>query len=205
MRSVILDHPSRYSDIVRARDGAAVTVRFAEPSDAEELQHYFRSLSVRSRYSRFFGALMELPRALLDRFVHISEDDGFTAIATRMVDGFPTIVGEARYVVHPESGSFEFGLSVHDRWQGHGIGAALLDNLECRAAALGAKRMVGDTLRSNAPMLSLARRAGFAVAAHPDDWKLVRFQKAIAYAPEEIPCASWRIAAATRPLVHTAV
>ena len=44
-------------------------------------------------------------------------------------------------------------------------------------------------------MIALARKAGFALVRHPEDWKLVRFEKQIALAPDEIPCASWRLAA----------
>ena len=55
---------------------------------------------------------------------------------------------------------------------------ALLKNLECRAAALGARSLFGDTLRSNDGMIGLARKSGYAFANHPDDWKLVRFEKA---------------------------
>ena len=57
--------------------------------------------------------------------------------------------------------------------------------------------MFGDTLRSNDAMIGLARKSGFAFANNPNDWKLVRFVKEINVAREEIPCASWRIAAAT--------
>ena len=78
-----------------------------------------------------------------------------------MIDGFETIVGEARYAFHPETESFEFGLSIDDRWQGHGIGTALLKNLECRAAAFGARSLFGDTLRSNDGMMGLARKSGY--------------------------------------------
>jgi GNAT superfamily N-acetyltransferase len=116
-------------------------------------------------------------------------------VATMMVDGFERIVGEARYAFHPENASLEFGLSIEDRWQGHGIGSALMKNLECRAASLGAISLFGDTLRSNDTMIALARKTGHAFLNHPDDWKLVRFQKAINVAPKDIPCASWRIAA----------
>jgi len=96
------------------------------------------------------------------------------------------------------SATLEFGLSVDDRWQGHGIATALLKNLECRAAALGAEHIFGDTLRSNQTMISLARKSGFAFVNHPDDWKLVRFDKEINVAPKDIPCASWRLAALSR-------
>ena len=195
MSRLRFDDLRQYSDVLRSRRGDAVTVRFVEPRDAEELQNYFRSLSSRSRYNRFLGAMSELPQGVLDHFTHVNERDGFTVIATVDVDGFETIVGEARYIVHLADNSFEFGLSIEDRWQGVGVGAALMKNLECRAAALGAERLFGYTLRSNAGMIALARKSGFAFGQHPDDWKLVRFEKEIATEPKDIPCASWRIAA----------
>jgi GNAT superfamily N-acetyltransferase len=111
------------------------------------------------------------------------------------IDGAETIVGEARYAFDAETDSFEFGLSIDDRWQGLGIGQALLKNIECRAASFGATRLFGDTLRSNDAMIALARKAGFAFANTPGDWKLTRFQKDIPVEPQEIPCASWRLAA----------
>jgi hypothetical protein len=63
----------QYSDTLRTRHGEALRVRFVEPRDTEELQHYFRSLSTRSRYNRFFGAISELPQGLLHEFLQIGE------------------------------------------------------------------------------------------------------------------------------------
>ena len=171
-------------------------MRFVEPRDAEELQDYFRSLTIAL-------PLQPLPRrherAAAERcsseFIHVGEADRFSVVATMMVDGFETIVGEARYAFDADTASFEFGLSIDDRWQGQGIGKALLKNLECRAAAFGAERLFGDTLRSNDAMIALARKSGYAFTNSPGDWKLVRFEKQIDVAPQEIPCASWRLAA----------
>ncbi|MBR1090292.1 GNAT family N-acetyltransferase [Bradyrhizobium manausense] len=193
-----LEDLKQYSDTLRTRQGEALSVRFVEPRDTEELQHYFRSLSTRSRYNRFFGALSELPKGLLNEFLQVGERERFSVVATMIVDGFETIVAEARYAFHAETSTFEFGLSVDDRWQGHGIATALIENLECRAASLGAEHIFGDTLRSNQAMISLARKSGFAFVNHPDDWKLVRFDKEIHVAPKDIPCASWRLAALSR-------
>src|SRR6185503_16397065 len=142
MTSFRLDDLSQYSDVLhsdvlRSRSGTAVTVRFVEPRDAEALQNYFRSLTTGSRYNRFLGAASELPPSLLNDFIHVGEADRFSVIATMLVDGYETIVGEARYAFNADTASIEFGLSIDDRWQGHGIGKALLNNLECRAAALG--------------------------------------------------------------------
>jgi len=190
-----LDNLRQYSDVLHARNGDAVTVRFVEPRDAEALQDYFRALTTRSRYSRFLGAASELPPSVLDDFVHVGEADRFSVIATMLVYGRETIVGEARYAYDSDNASIEFGLSIDDRWQGHGIGKALLKNLECRAASFGAGRLFGDTLRSNDAMIALARKSGYAFTNSPGDWKLVRFQKEIHVEPQEIPCASWRLAA----------
>jgi len=200
-----LDDLNQHSDILRTARGDRLTLRFVVPRDAEALQRYVRTLSSGSRYNRFFGAMSELPKALLERFTHVSEAEGFTVIATMQAGGFETIVGEARYIFHEDTQSVEFGMSVADRWQGHGVGTALLKNLECRAAAFGASALVGDTLRSNSTMIGLARKVGFAFTQHPHDWKLVRIEKDVDVAPAEIPCASWRLAAASRELAAARV
>ena len=197
MIALRFDDLRQHSDILRLPSGKSVTVRFVEPGDAEALQGYFRALTVRSRYNRFLGAMRELPQSQLEHFIHAGEDDRFSVIAVMLIDGHETIVGEARYGFESDTGRFEFGLSIDDRWQGQGIGSALLGNLNCRAAALGAERMFGDTLRSNDAMISLARKSGFDFKPSPGDWKLVRFEKRLD-APQEIPCASWKIAAASR-------
>jgi GNAT superfamily N-acetyltransferase len=195
MTTLRLNDLRQHSDILRSRTGRSLTVRFVEPQDAEALQAYFRSLSVRSRYNRFLGAISELPPSELGHFIHAGENNRFSVIAVMTIDGIETIVGEARYGFETDTASFEFGLSIDDRWQGEGIGSALLGNLQCRAAALGANRLFGDTLRSNDVMIGLARKSGFAFTNSPGDWKLVRFEKHIDAARQEIPCASWRLAA----------
>ncbi len=87
----------------------------------------------------------------------------------------------------PSPGSVEFGISVADDWHGQGAGSALLSNLECRAAALGADRIFGDALGTNQDMLGLARKRGYRFSHPPGDWTLKRFTKDIRIA-QDIPC-----------------
>src|SRR5258708_23266609 len=98
MMKLRYDDLRQYSDVLRSRQGEAVTVRFVEPRDGEELQAYFRSLSARSRYNRFLGAMSELPKPVLDRFTHVSEAACFTVRATIQVYCCDIVVDEARYV-----------------------------------------------------------------------------------------------------------
>src|SRR3982750_2390932 len=97
MTTMRLDDLRQYSDVLRTRKGEVVTVRFVEPRDAQLLQNYFRSLTTRSRYNRFLGAVSELPQTILEHFIHIGEANRFSVIATMTTDGIETIVGEACY------------------------------------------------------------------------------------------------------------
>ncbi|WP_257166250.1 GNAT family N-acetyltransferase [Bradyrhizobium sp. SRS-191] len=166
-------------DVIHTRRGELVSLHFATSKDAEALQAYVRSLSQRSRHRRFLGALSELPKAVLDDFVALGRNDRYSLLATMEQDGAKSIVAEARYAFERDTGRVEFGLSVHDRWHGHGIGPALIADLERRAAALGGARLSGDALRTNDVMIALARKAGFTIRPHADDWTLVRFEKGV--------------------------
>lgn len=198
MSALALDDLKQYSDMLRLPSGLAVTVRFVEPDDAGALQDYFRGLALGSRYNRFLGAANELPPTEIEKSIHVGDHDIFSVIVVTSTNGRETIIGEARYAFDATNARFEFGLSVADRWQGQGLGRALLSNLECRSAAFGAGLLFGDTLRSNGAMIALARRAGYAFEASPGDWRLVRFRKQLDLAPRDIPCASWRVRAAER-------
>jgi GNAT superfamily N-acetyltransferase len=114
---------------------APITVRPAQPEDAERQGAFFAGLSHDARYHRFMSPLREVPAGLL---------------------------GEARYV-RDGDGAAEFAIAVADAWQGRGLGRRLLAELEDRASAAGVRRLVGDTLRGNAGMIGLARKVGYAV------------------------------------------
>jgi GNAT superfamily N-acetyltransferase len=166
-------------DVIHTRRGEEVRLRFVTPDDAEALQAYVRSLSPRSRNKRFLGALSELPRSVLDDFVALGRNDRYSLIGMMDRDGAESIVAEARYALDRITGRVEFGVSVHDRLHGHGIGPALIGHLEQRARALGGITLSGDALRTNEVMIALARKAGFTIQPHADDWTLVRFEKAL--------------------------
>ncbi|CCD97441.1 GNAT family N-acetyltransferase [Bradyrhizobium sp. STM 3809] len=169
--------PAAGTDVIHTRRGDEVRLRFVTPADGEVLQAYIRSLSPRSRHRRFLGALSELPKAVLDDFVALGRNDRYSLVGMMDRDGVADIVAEARYALDRATGRVEFGLSVHDRWHGHGIGPALIADLERRARALGGLTLSGDALRTNDVMIALARKAGFTIQPHADDWTLVRFEK----------------------------
>ncbi len=175
-------------DLLRLPDGARATVRPICPRDLGGIQDYVRSLSVSSRYNRFLAAVNELSPAELDR-ISRSDDRQATFIVETRTAGARVVIGEARYAAAPDGENFEFALSLAEDWHGRGLGARLLEFLECRARRLGMGTIIGDVLRSNVPMQKLARKAGFAMAGVPGDARLVRIVKDISDARVGTPCA----------------
>ena len=167
--------------IVAARSGRLLTIRPVEERDAPALQAYIRGLSVASRYSRMLGAASEWPPSELQAILHPVDSDHVALLATLMIEGHERVVAEARLAHDPETERVELALSVDDRWQKQGLGAALFADLQRRAALVGPVDLFGDTLRTNESMLGLARTSGFALLPAAGDWRLVRFHKHIEY------------------------
>jgi acetyltransferase len=84
-----------------------------------------------------------------------------------MLDG-ETLIGVARYVLNRDNKEAEFAIVVADAWQGRGIGSRLLAKLIDVARRRGVKRLYGDILSINRPMLEFVRKLGFTLERHPD-------------------------------------
>jgi acetyltransferase len=87
--------------------------------------------------------------------------------ATAMLEG-ETLIGVARYVRDKKQDSAEFAIVVADAWQGCGIGKRLLAKLIDIARRRGLKRLYGDILGTNRPMLAFVRKLGFTLERHAD-------------------------------------
>ena len=124
-------------------------------------------------------SMRELPPELMRRFTQIDYADHLALVAEVFVDGRETVIAEARYVRGPDPTVAEFAVSVAEAWQGNRLASLLLGKLACRAAAAGVRRMVGETLATNAKMISLARKAGFTITPSPDVRGLMLLEKAL--------------------------
>ena len=171
----------------RLPGGARVTVRTACPGEAGRIQDYVRSLSPSSRYDRFLAPLNELSPAELAR-IGAGDERQATLVAETRIAGVRTVIGEARYAIASGRTTCEIAVSVADAWRWRGVGMLLMQYLECRTRGLGVTTLVGDVLRSNAAMRTLARKAGFDTGV-PADARLVRIVKDISASRIGVPCA----------------
>jgi GNAT superfamily N-acetyltransferase len=173
-------------------------LRPARSGDGDALQAYVRGLSLQSRYNRFLGATSELPASELARALAANGRETLTLLIVAMAKDGETVIGEARVALSCAERAGEFGMSIADDWRRLGVGSALLQEIERKAAADGIEWLCGDTLRTNAGMIALALSRGFRLAPGFEP-RLARIEKRLKDAAPDLPCRKWsEIAGAER-------
>jgi len=102
---------------------------------------------------------------------------------------------KAPYAFNADTASIEFGLSIDDRWQGHGIGKACSGIWNAVPLRSGAERLFGDTRAPTTPMIGLARKSGYAFHHSPGLEAGAFRETDRRVEPRISPAASWRLAA----------
>ena len=144
------------------RDGSVATVRAATDADRDAMRRFFHELSPESRRKRFFTA-GEPPAALIERLCDVVDPArGVTLVAERHVDGDVRLIAVGSYAALT-AGVAEAAFAVDDRFQGKGLGTALLERLAAIAAGHGFRRFEATTLADNNAMLEVFRDSGFEV------------------------------------------
>jgi GNAT superfamily N-acetyltransferase len=179
--------------VLRTKRGPDIrlALRPVRCSDGDLLQTYVRGLSPESRYNRFLGGVSELPALELARTLAANGRDTLTLLITSTAEDRETVVGEARVALSCAERAGEFAMSIADDWQHVGVGSALLEEIERKAAADGIDLLFGDTLRTNEAMIGLARGRGFRLGRGIEP-RLVRIEKRLDDASPDLPCRKWK-------------
>ena len=152
----------------------SITVRPIRPEDIDLETEFARKLSKETRYNRFLGGGIKLTAEMLEKFTRIDFSRDMALMATATIEEAETAIGVARYVRLADGVTCEFAITIADAWQGRGIGRKLLAMLVDSARGHGMRRIVGDVLATNTPMLRLARSQGFRIDWHPEGAELRR-------------------------------
>ncbi len=116
---------------------------------------------------RFF-VIREITRDFLIHFCNIDYDREIAIVAEIKKDGKKSLIAAARFVSEPDSSKGELAILIHDRYQGAGLGAKLMDMLMGIAADKGLDHIYGTVLNENRRMLGLCRKLGFRVERQAD-------------------------------------
>jgi GNAT superfamily N-acetyltransferase len=180
---------------MKGKPDIQLVLRPVSSTDGEALQNYVRGLSPPSRYNRFLGATSELPASELARALAANGHDTMTLLATSRLMAWEKVVGEARVALSCVERTGEFGMSIADDWRHLGVGSAVLQAIERKAAGAGIEFLFGDTLRTNEAMIALALGRGFRLEPGLEP-RLVRIRKRLDDAAPDLPCRKWSEAAA---------
>jgi acetyl coenzyme A synthetase (ADP forming)-like protein len=157
---------TEFTQDILLRDGAVLRMRALRPTDRAALLALFNRCSPDSIRYRFLASLKTLPDELLDQLVNV---DGANRVALAVLQGAGAeerIVAVGRYYrldKHPEAAEVSF--LVEDALQRRGLGTRLLDALAEIARAQHITRFAADVLADNRQMLSVFRKAGYALSS----------------------------------------
>jgi acetyltransferase len=160
-RLAIHPYPNQYIAPFTLRDGTRVTVRPIRPEDEPLIIDLHGRHSAHTIRMRFFSLVKTLSRDSLIRLCHLDYDREMALAAVLEKEGQPMILGVSRYYLHLETGTAEFALVVGDAHQRQGLGRHLMSRLIDIARERGVKKLVGQVLSENRPMLSLMASLGF--------------------------------------------
>ncbi|PYP83934.1 MAG: GNAT family N-acetyltransferase [Blastocatellia bacterium AA13] len=158
--------PSDFSRDMLLRDGLLLSMRAIRPDDRAEISALFERCSRETIRFRFLHLIKSLPQSLLDE---ITIRDAYKRVALVVTLGegeqarLIAVGGYSAYDDKPEVAEVSF--LVEDSMQRRGIGTVLLDSLAEIARDHGIKRFSADVLADNRTMLSVFRKAGYAVSA----------------------------------------
>jgi RimJ/RimL family protein N-acetyltransferase len=146
---------------VRLRDGSRALIRPVRPEDKMRIQCGMKLLSPESRYLRFFNGASELSPELLQYLTEVDQENHVAWIAVNpALPGEPGM-GIARFIRLPDDpDTAEIALTVVDKLQGIGLGAALLNILLVRAEQLGLRTLRAVVLPDNYRVIRWMRRLG---------------------------------------------
>jgi acetyltransferase len=144
---------------------------------------FHAGLSARSVYQRYFHVTsleQRITRQRLALTCHVDPAAGAALVAEHVTaDGEREVLAMGRLTrTAPEAA--EIALLVVDRWQGLGLGGAMMRRILDEARRSGIRRLHGDMLADNDAMRSLVRRAGFVVRTVPGDAVVLRAELTLA-------------------------
>lgn len=150
---------ANYSAVETLRNGCRLEIRALRPEDRDEYVAAVSRAGPQSLYRRFFGAKRHFTEEEIRFFVNVDFTDHVALVAVVKEDGRPAIVGGGRYVMSAP-GKGELAFMVMDRYQGQGIGAALMRHLAVIAREAGLRELTAEVLPNNKAMLKVLEKSG---------------------------------------------
>jgi RimJ/RimL family protein N-acetyltransferase len=139
------------------RNGKRILIRALTPKDRDGFIAVAGTLSPESLRRRFFCVKKQFSEAEQNYFLN---PDFINHVAlVGLVEEACEIAGGGRYVVF-EPGEAELAFAVADKYQGQGVGPAIMRHLVVIARAAGLRKLTAQVLPENIAMLEVMKSSG---------------------------------------------
>ena len=160
-------------------DGRAATLRPIAPDDFDMESAFLDGLSMEAGYNRLFSTRRPSPEEIRRWTTVDPAREVAFVVTTPDARGAETMLAVGRAVHDDDGPDAEFALLAGDGARRQGIGARLLAALVDASRARGVRTLYGTTLSTNAAMLALGLRAGFAARREVGDSVVTRLSLAL--------------------------
>ena len=166
---VITPYPTRYVMPWTISDGTEVLLRPVKPEDEPLVKEMLTSLSSETLKERFFQLVKNISHEMLIKLCNVDYDREMAMVAEIRKNGSRRIIGVTGLMIDPGLRGAEFGVIIHDHYQGKGIGYKLIDVLIGIAQEKELKEFYGIVSADNKKMLRVCQKLGFTVRPFEDD------------------------------------
>ena len=174
-RLAIAPYPQDLASVERLRDGREVRLRRLRPEDEPMLHDLAAHMNPQDLRLRLFTPVHGLTHTVAARLPQLAYDRELALLAE--LD--ERALGVVHFFADPDKRRAEYAIAVRSDWKGRGLGYLLMTRLIDIARQRGIRKLVGEVLRENAPMLNMCRELGFVVTTEPGDPAAVMVSKTL--------------------------
>ncbi len=161
-------YPVHLEEVVH-RDNMRIMIRPAKPVDERRIQEHYYSLDKDDVVRRFFHEKTSFIRSDVETKSQIDYIRELTLIALVGETGFENVIAIGEYLLEAQTNMAEVAFSVNTKYQGLGLGKALLKKISEAARDNGIAGLVAYTVPTNKAMVSLFKSLPYRVRTNFED------------------------------------
>lgn len=165
-RFAVAPYPKEWERWLTGHDGRRVFVRPVRPEDEAMYRRFFQQVSPEDLRLRFFAPVKEFSHAFIARLTQNDYARAFVLCAT-LENG--EMLGAVRLMLNADRDEGEYAILLRSDQKGRGLGRAMMRLMIDYARGEGVKRIEGQVLADNGPMLALCEQLGFAMRDETDE------------------------------------